>query len=49
MNFERRQVLVMLTFAVLESFSVDQIPISDLMDFMALSQFICSLSRFPVR
>ena len=40
---------MMLIFAVLESFSVDQIPISVLMDFMALSQFICSLSRFPLR
>ena len=38
-NLERRQVFVMLTLAVLESFSVDQIPISVLMAFTALSQF----------
>ena len=41
--------MVILTLAVLESFSVDQAPISDLMAYMALSQFSCSLSRFPVR
>ena len=48
-NFDRRQTLVMLTLAVLESLSVDQAPISDLIAFMALSQFSCNLSRFPVR
>ena len=48
-NFDKRHVFVILTLAVLESFNVDQAPISDLMAFIALSQFSSSLSRFPVR
>ena len=48
-NLERRQAFVMLTLAVLESFSVDQIPISVLMAFIALSQFSWRLSRSPFR
>ena len=48
-NFDKRHVFVILTFAVLVSFKVDQAPISDLMAFMALSQFSSNLSRFPVR
>ena len=48
-NFDKRHVFVILTLAVLESFNVDQAPISDLMAFIALSQFSSSLSRFSVR
>ena len=46
---DRRQALVMFTFAVVDSFIEDQTPISVLMAFMAFSQLISSLSRFPFR
>ena len=48
-NLDNKHVFVILTFAVCVSFNVDQAPISDLMAFMAFSQFSCNLSRFPVR
>ena len=48
-NFDNRHVFVILTLAVCVSFNVDQAPISDLMAFMAFSQFSCNLSRFPVK
>ena len=47
-NFDNRHVFVMLTFAVCVSFSVDQAPISDLMAFMAFSQFSSNLLSSPV-
>ena len=48
-NFERRQVLVIFTLAVVVSFMVDQAPISVFIALIAFSQFRSSLSRFPVR
>ena len=48
-NFERRQVLVIFTLAVVVSFMVDQAPISVFIALIAFSQFTSSLSRFPVR
>ena len=47
-NLDKRHALVMLTFAVVESLIVDQIPTSDLIALIAFCQFISSLSSFPV-
>ena len=47
--FDKRQVLVMFIFAVVDSFVEDHIPISVFMDFMALSQFMSKQSRLPFR
>ena len=47
--FDSRQALVMLILAVVDSFVEDHIPISVLMDFMAFSQFMSRLSKFPFR
>ena len=46
---DSRQALVMLTLAVVDSFVEDHIPISVLMDFIAFSQLMSRLSRFPFR
>ena len=46
---DNRQALVMLTFAVVDSFVEDHIPISVLMDLIAFSQLISKLSRFPFK
>ena len=49
MNFASRHVLVIFTLAVVESFVVDQIPISVFIAFIAFSQFRSSLSKFQVK
>ena len=46
---DSRQALVMLIFAVVDSFVEDHIPISVLMDLMAFSQLMSRLSRFPFK
>ena len=47
-NLDRRQILVMLTFAEVDNFTVDHIPISDLTAFIAFLQLSSSWSRLPV-
>ena len=47
-NFDRRQVLVMFTLAVVVSLIVDHWKISCLTDLMAFCQFRSRCSRFPV-
>ena len=49
MIFDSRQAFVIFILAVVDSFVEDHIPISVLMDFMAFSQFMSRLSRFPFR
>ena len=46
---DRRQAMVMLTFAVVDNFVEDHIPITVLMDFMAFSQLMSRLSRLPFK
>ena len=48
MNFERRQVFVMLTLAVVVILIVDHWKISCLTPLIAFDQFISRCSRFPV-
>ena len=48
MNFERRQVFVMLTLAVVVNLIVDHWKISCLTALIAFDQFISRCSRFPV-
>ena len=48
-NFERRQVLVILTFAVDVSLMVDNWKISCLTDFIALCHLMSRFLRSPVR
>ena len=46
---DSRHALVMFTLAVVVNLMEDQTPISVLMAFMAFSQLMSSLSRFPFR
>ena len=46
---DSRQALVRLTLTDVDNFVKDHIPISVLMDFMAFSQLMSRLSRFPFR
>ena len=48
-TLDRRHVLVMFTFAVVESFVEDHAPISILIALIAFSQLISNLSRLPFR
>ena len=48
-NFDKRHVLVMLTFAVVVSLMVDQEKISSLTEFIALFQLMSKCLRSPVR
>ena len=48
-SLESNNIFVMFTFAVLDSFVVDHIPISVFIALIAFSQLTFSLSRLPVR
>ena len=48
-SLESKHIFVMFTFAVVDSFVVDHIPISVFIALIAFPQLMSSLSRLPVR